>query len=182
MSWMSELAIDAQWNAEHKPKSRGLGWFFDRFRPKATSADIEAVKTTADIAKFFKKFIRYRGDDFTGNMTDYWQRPKETICLGRGDVQDLAILAQCFLEKMRIESEVICIFSPTETYCICSYQRYLFFDRGKIRVGTDRFEETVDVIVPDWKYYGIMRREGHAGIVGVQFKRRKYVIGADHER
>lgn len=74
-------------------------------RPPDDSQAIEPSTSPRTLIRCFEQVasIRYQRDQ----ETDYWQSPRETAQLGRGDCEDKALYLQALLREQGIETELV---------------------------------------------------------------------------
>lgn len=95
--------------------------------------------------------------EYVGEIPDYWQKPKETLNLKKGDCEDFAILSQKILAHLGMESEILIIkFKNLRGgHAICIYKDkgfYSFISNQKlIKTKASSIKEAIEKVYPDWE-------------------------------
>ena len=76
------------------------------------------LNSPQEIGQYIHDNIQYTKDNL-----DHWQRPEETLSRGKGDCEDIALLAKYYLNKIGIKTRII-MFTGTKNeqdkcHCIC---------------------------------------------------------------
>jgi len=95
--------------------------------------------------------------EYVGEIPDYWQKPKETLNLRKGDCEDFAILSQEVLAHLGMESEILIIKFKNlrRGHAICIYKDegfYSFISNQKlIRTKANSIEGIIEGVYSDWE-------------------------------
>lgn len=78
------------------------------------------LNSPQEIGQYIHDNIQY-----TRDVTDHWQRPEETLTRGKGDCEDIALLAKYYLNNIGIKTRIV-IFTGTRDgqercHCICVF-------------------------------------------------------------
>ncbi|MBU2102201.1 MAG: general secretion pathway protein GspB [Candidatus Omnitrophota bacterium] len=117
------------------------------------------------IASWMSAHIAYRSDEKVQQKRDYWQAPHETLMLESGDCEDLAFLAQAFLEEIGVSSLVVMIEDKEKksAHAMCVFGRtppYNCFDGTTLHlVNKETIEDLVEGLYPG--YYIVNRYVAH---------------------
>ncbi|MDD5195641.1 MAG: transglutaminase domain-containing protein [Candidatus Omnitrophica bacterium] len=120
--------------------------------------DLESynLKTPEEIAQWLEKHIQYKSDETVQEKRDYWQKPEETLMLESGDCEDLAFLAQAFLQEIGISSWVVTIEEngKDNAHALCVFGRtppYNCIDGTTLVIANKQtIEELVRELYPDY--------------------------------
>lgn len=77
------------------------------------------AKTPLEVYSWINQNIRYQPDL---NSEDEYRSAEETLALGYGDCDDMAVLADDMLKKRGYNSKVISIYTSTEGHTVCVWQ------------------------------------------------------------
>lgn len=123
------------------------------------------------------KEFRYMSDNVQFNQKEYWQTPEEFAARKRGDCEDFAVYAKSVLDKEGYHSFIFSVFIPGGSHTVLVFKEnsklyYVNYDH----VDSSKADTILDLaneINSDWKYAGIMRQEGHQGIIVRRFNNKE---------
>lgn len=144
-----------------------------------SSLDILAseLKTPEALERFMNKNFIYLEDRVLFRQEEYWQTPEEMLQRKRGDCEDFAAFAEAILKRNGYKVFLFSAFWDENAHTVAVFEsrgRWRIFDIDRLRsMKGNSVRDLGNDIHRAWSFLGIMRREGHLGIISRKFRNQK---------